>query len=201
MRTVITEGRAKVEEFLSPKISKELPVFYNPAMALNRDISVLLLRALGKKRMRVADILAGSGVRGIRLLRELGKGAIESMAINDGSKDAARLIKKNLILNGLGGNKKITVMNKDANLVLLESSGFDYIDVDPFGSPVPFLDAACRRISGGGILAVTATDTIVRHLSQDLQAAILGSAEEVRHDARAGAAHPDTAGAAHRGAV
>ncbi|HIJ18919.1 TPA: hypothetical protein HA372_04515 [Candidatus Woesearchaeota archaeon] len=159
MRTVITEGRAKVEEFLSPKISKELPVFYNPAMALNRDISVLLLRALGKKRMRVADILAGSGVRGIRLLRELGKGAIESMAINDGSKDAARLIKKNLILNGLGGNKKITVMNKDANLVLLESSGFDYIDIDPFGSPVPFLDAACRRISGGGILAVTATDT------------------------------------------
>lgn len=159
MKAMVIEGKAKVEEFLSPKISKELPVFYNPAMALNRDISVLLLRALGKKRMRVADILAGSGVRGVRFLRELGKGAVESMVINDGSKDAVRLIKKNLAINKLDRDKRVTVMKKDASLVLLESSGFDYIDIDPFGSPVPFLDAACRRISGGGILAVTATDT------------------------------------------
>ncbi|MCU0373510.1 MAG: ATP-binding protein, partial [Ignavibacteria bacterium] len=37
--------------------------------------------------------------------------------------------------------------------------GFDYIDIDPFGSPCPFLDAAIKRLSRGGILAVTATDT------------------------------------------
>jgi tRNA (guanine26-N2/guanine27-N2)-dimethyltransferase len=42
---------------------------------------------------------------------------------------------------------------------MLNSSGFDYIDIDPFGSPNAFLDSAIRRISREGILAVTATDT------------------------------------------
>jgi len=42
---------------------------------------------------------------------------------------------------------------------MLESSGFDYIDIDPFGSPNKFIDSAVKRISRGGILAVTATDT------------------------------------------
>ena len=41
----------------------------------------------------------------------------------------------------------------------MNSTGFDYIDVDPFGSPNPFLDAAIKRIARDGILAVTATDT------------------------------------------
>ena len=36
---------------------------------------------------------------------------------------------------------------------------FDYIDLDPFGSPNPFLSAAIARISREGIIAVTATDT------------------------------------------
>ena len=47
----------------------------------------------------------------------------------------------------------------DANLFLLKSSGFDYIDIDPFGSPNPFLENAVVRLSREGILAVTATDT------------------------------------------
>ena len=36
---------------------------------------------------------------------------------------------------------------------------FDYIDIDPFGSPNPFLAAAIGRITRNGIVAVTATDT------------------------------------------
>src|SRR5262249_54415153 len=42
---------------------------------------------------------------------------------------------------------------------LLENKMFDYVDIDPFGSPVPFLDAAVRSLKTEGILAVTATDT------------------------------------------
>jgi tRNA (guanine26-N2/guanine27-N2)-dimethyltransferase len=41
----------------------------------------------------------------------------------------------------------------------LESKGFDYIDIDPFGSPNPFLESAIVRLARHGILAVTATDT------------------------------------------
>jgi len=57
------------------------------------------------------------------------------------------------------GNKKIIIKNQDANLFLLNSTGFDYIDIDPFGTPNPFLDSAVKRISRDGILAVTSTDT------------------------------------------
>ena len=47
----------------------------------------------------------------------------------------------------------------DANEFILSYNGFDYIDIDPFGSPNPFLTSAIIRIARDGILAVTATDT------------------------------------------
>ena len=161
-KQVILEGKAKAVEYTSPIVSKDLPVFYNPAMRLNRDLSVLLLSASGMKKMRIADILAGSGVRSIRFALEVPKRAIGGICINDGSKEAVALIRKNIALNKLKNktkNKEIKITQKDANIFLLESEGFEYIDIDPFGSPVPFLDAACRRLSRVGILAVTATDT------------------------------------------
>ncbi len=157
-KKVVAEGKAKVSVYTHSTISRELPVFYNPAMKLNRDISVLLLSCLGKKRLRIADIMAGSGVRSIRFALETPRGVVESIHANDGSQEAVTLIKKNIVLSNVKG-KKITVTKKDANLFLLESEGFEYIDIDPFGSPVPFLDAACKRLSRNGMLAVTATDT------------------------------------------
>ena len=138
-------------------ISKQLEIFYNPVMKFNRDISILLLNALNKK-MQIADPLAGSGIRSIRFIKELNKGIITSIAINDSSTNAVRAIKKNVKLNKIK-NKNIVISNKDANEFLLSSKGFDYIDIDPFGSPNPFLDAAVKRLARDGILAVTATDT------------------------------------------
>jgi tRNA (guanine26-N2/guanine27-N2)-dimethyltransferase len=49
-------------------------------------------------------------------------------------------------------------MNTDLNLYC-GNRRFDYIDVDPFGSPVPFLQTSLRSLKKNGILAVTATDT------------------------------------------
>ncbi len=49
--------------------------------------------------------------------------------------------------------------NKDANIFLLNSTGFDYIDIDPFGYPGRFINNAAARLARGGILAVTSTDT------------------------------------------
>ena len=158
---IINEGSIKLKVPKTGKISKKMEVFYNPVMSLNRDISVLLLDSLDKNNMQIADPLAASGVRSIRFLKELNKGKIKKIWINDYSKNAVRLIKQNLALNKINckNNKKIKINNEDANLFLLNSSGFDYIDIDPFGTPNPFLDSACKRISREGILAVTATDT------------------------------------------
>jgi tRNA (guanine26-N2/guanine27-N2)-dimethyltransferase len=109
--------------------------------------------------MRIADILAASGIRSIRFVKELPKSKINEIHINDYSRESLKLINENLKINKLNKNKKIKVTNEDANLFLLNSTGFDYIDIDPFGTPNPFLDSSVRRLSREGILAVTATDT------------------------------------------
>ncbi|MBS1267026.1 MAG: tRNA (guanine(26)-N(2))-dimethyltransferase [Candidatus Woesearchaeota archaeon] len=150
------EGKADLKIYKG-KISKKLKVFYNPAMKLNRDISILLLNCLGNKYMQIALPLTGSGVRGIRFLLELDKNVYKKIVFNDYSNKSIELIKHNIKINEL--EKDYEISNKDANLFLLESKGFDYIDIDPFGTPNPFLESSILRLARGGILAVTATDT------------------------------------------
>ncbi len=159
MYTRIAEGRALLIVPSTDKISREMPVFYNPFMKLNRDISIALLNSVEKQSMQLADPLAGTGVRSIRFILELKKGKIRSVSVNDASPDAAALIKRNLKLNRIKSSTKVSVKNEDASLFLLKGSGFDYIDIDPFGYPGKFLPAAVQRLARGGILAVTATDT------------------------------------------
>ncbi len=154
----IKEGLAEAYAPIEKIVSKKLPVFYNPVMKLNRDISIAVLNILNRKKMGIALPLAGTGIRGIRFVKELKKGILGEMWMNDFSENACKLIKKNLTLNKIK-SKNVHIVNKDANLFILESTGFDYIDIDPFGTPNPFLDSAVKRISREGILAVTATDT------------------------------------------
>lgn len=158
---MITEGSIRLALPKAAKISKDLDVFYNPAMKLNRDITLLVLKGLYKQLKRPLNIgspLEGSGVRIARILKELPADHIDCIHANDYDKTAVATIKKTLTLNKLS-TSKVTLHNTDASLFLLNSEGFDYIDIDPFGSPNHFLDAACKRIARDGILAVTATDT------------------------------------------
>lgn len=161
METIAKEGSIRLKISVIKKISKQMGIFYNPVMSLNRDISVLLVNLIGKNNMQIADPLAASGVRSIRFLRELNKGKIRNISINDINESAVKTIKENLTLNNVRykNNKKIRIFNEDANLFLLNSKGFDYIDIDPFGSPNFLLNNSIVRLARGGILAVTATDT------------------------------------------
>ncbi|MBI2137247.1 RsmD family RNA methyltransferase, partial [Candidatus Woesearchaeota archaeon] len=158
MYRVVSEGAARIRVPSVKVVTRNMPVFYNPVMKLNRDVSVLLLKCVQDSGIRVADPLAGSGVRGIRFLLELGRRKVDEVLLNDASKDAVANIKGNLRLNGISGRKAV-VSNDDASLFLLKNRPFDYVDIDPFGSPAPFLDAAVKSVSRNGILAVTATDT------------------------------------------
>ena len=42
-----------------------------------------------------------------------------------------------------------------------ESDKFDIVDLDPYGSMVPFLYSALKALRKGGLLCVTCTDTRV----------------------------------------
>ncbi|MEM1515480.1 MAG: tRNA (guanine(10)-N(2))-dimethyltransferase [Candidatus Bathyarchaeia archaeon] len=137
------------------------PVFYNPQMRTCRDIAVLALQSyqnIVNRDLRVSEPLAGCGVRGIRFAKEV-KG-VKSVHVNDISERACQLAKYNVQLNGLEG--KVFISNEDANLFLnrhaAPKSRFDFIDIDPFGSPAPYLDSAIRALRNGGLLALTATD-------------------------------------------
>jgi len=127
-------------------------VFYNPRMKLNRDITCLVVKVLAKlKPIRFLDLLSASGIKGLRVAKECNV----EVCLNDASKRAYENIKKNAKLNKLG----MGITNKDANLILQEKKGyFNFIDIDPFGTPVPFLDNVIMHIKNGYI-GVTATDT------------------------------------------
>ena len=96
---VIQESQAKVSVPVGEKITRKLEVFYNPEMKSNRDIAIILLNSLQKKNMKIADPLAGSGIRAIRFLKELKKGIIENLYVNDGKPDFPKICEKNLKLN------------------------------------------------------------------------------------------------------
>ncbi len=161
----VMEGKARiaVPKYSGKDVSSRMPVFYNPVMKSNRDITVLLLAAAAKKygirKWRIADPMAATGVRGIRMLLELGTKNVEMIRMNDYSAAAVALMKKNLRLNKIRPGEKVAVENTEANKFLLNSKGFNYVDIDPFGYPGIFLDAAVKKTSHNGILAVTATDT------------------------------------------
>lgn len=138
------------------------PVFYNPRMRLNRDIAVLTLRAFKRRRaddISVAEPLAGSGIRGIRFAKEVP--GIEKVAMNDLNPSAARLMERNVADNAV--SEKAVVTNLDANTFLAVHAApgqrFDFVDIDPYGSPSPFLENAFRSLNNRGMLAGTATDT------------------------------------------
>jgi tRNA (guanine26-N2/guanine27-N2)-dimethyltransferase len=138
--------------------TKKVEVFYNPLMKSNRNISIVLLNNISNKNMKLALPLAGSGIRGLRFLKELKRGKIQELYVNDIKDNFESQFLENAKLSEMK-LKNIIVSNLDANLFMLGYMGFDYVDLDPFGTPNPFLAAAVSRISRKGILAVTATDT------------------------------------------
>jgi len=166
---IVEEGKVKI---LVPKLKafvklpsdyapSKAPVFYNPVMELNRDLAVLALQVYQKMvnhEISVCEPLTGCGVRGIRFATEI-KG-IKKVLISDISEKAFQLAKHNVQMNGL--SKCVTVKNEEANYLLSHFSAprkrFDAIDIDPFGSPVPYLDSAFRTLRNNGLIALTATD-------------------------------------------
>jgi len=113
-------------------------------MELNRDISILALKVYQRrvnKQLCICDPLTGCGVRGLRFAHEVD--GIDHVVLNDISSQAIKLVEFNTQKNGLGA--KITIKNIDARELLgsyASHEGFNVIDLDPFGSPSPFLDFA-----------------------------------------------------------
>ena len=154
----IEEGLTKIEFPEFDKVSSDAPVFYNPHMELNRDLSILAIQVFQKQEDRninICDLFGGSGIRGIRYKNEID--GVENVAINDISEIANEYERHNIKLNELDD---IEVHQHDASMFLRMKRGeFDVIDIDPFGTPSPFMDSAGYCARRNSLLCVTATDT------------------------------------------
>ena len=161
--------------------------FLNPAMAPARTRSVLLLAdalengwlVAGEKPIRVLDALCATGVRVRRWRNEIPANLQQRLRISANDLDEFALnwtrishithppevivdqefeddrynrVPSGEIING------IHIQQLDARVAMMESA-FQWVDLDPFGSPVSFLDSAIQCLSRSGVLEVTATDT------------------------------------------
>lgn len=146
----IHEGGVDIEVPETSRDGRGDHVFFNPVQELNRDITVATLRAYRTREPRADtyfDATAASGIRGVRAAADEW-----TVTCADVDPDAVALCRSNLNRNDLDGN----IEHTDAN-VLFHQTYFDVADIDPFGTPIPFVDAAVRGTRN--LLCVTATDT------------------------------------------
>lgn len=126
-------------------------------------------------RFTILDALSASGLRALRYAREIP--FVTSVTSNDISRSAIESITLNVQHNGL--REKIRISQDDAIAHMYDilvrdmrrkythtrglgpkSEKYDVVDLDPYGSAAPFLDAAVQAVrDDGGLLCVTCTDS------------------------------------------
>ncbi|XP_011497883.1 PREDICTED: probable tRNA (guanine(26)-N(2))-dimethyltransferase [Ceratosolen solmsi marchali] len=158
---IIEEGKAKI-------ILDKNNIFYNPVQEFNRDLSIAIISQYNKELeqgkkydsdLTILEALSATGLRSIRYAKEIP--GISKIIANDISMKAVDTIKKNVIYNDV---ENIVIPNQDdATMVMYKrrKEKFDVIDLDPYGSPTIFLDAAVQSLKDNGLLMVTATDMAV----------------------------------------
>ena len=173
---VLLEGRTHIHlpsnyvegevNLAGPASKKERSVFHNHAMSGNRTRSVLLMAhemsvglLAGDKPVRMLDSLAASGVRSLRLCHELPDELVKRLDLTlcDLNSDSMEWAKANYHCNSASELIGFHPIVGDARQIAL-SRGWQWVDIDPFGSPIPFLDPVIQSLARKAVLEVTATD-------------------------------------------
>ncbi|CCJ29733.1 unnamed protein product [Pneumocystis jirovecii] len=109
----------------------------------------------------ILDAFSATGIRTIRYIKEIPN--VGSVVANDFAKSAVKIIKKNCMHNNI--IEKVELSCEDARFIMyqqiVQKKRFDVIDIDPYGTAAPFIDAAIQCISDGGLICVTCTDLAV----------------------------------------
>ncbi|KAM5463226.1 RNA methyltransferase tRNA(m5U54)methyltransferase [Microsporum audouinii] len=115
----------------------------------------------------ILDALSASGLRALRYAKEIPFAT--RVVGNDLSAAAIESMKLNIQHNGL---EDVVRPNKGDACAYMYTVGraqgsanepggipkFDVVDLDPYGTAAPFLDAAVQSVTDGGLLCVTCTD-------------------------------------------
>jgi len=145
------------EESLSAKDPKTFPSFFNPAARINRDVSVAVAKVTSPRTF--LDALAGVGARGVRIAKETSKGV--EVTLVEFNETSLAIAKKNAKKNRV--EARCELVHEESNAYLQSRFGrlerFDAVDVDPFGTPAPYVQGALTAAADDAVVSMTATDT------------------------------------------
>ena len=154
-------------DVIGPSTKDYEKVFYNPAMSGSRTRSIILMKHiiesgyLGDSEIYAIDGLAASGLRARRWLNELPEKLVNRLRVTVCD------MNENSIKRAMGNHQRFPPNNGggvlnwrqgDLRSAVLDQ-GWHWVDVDPFGSPMPFLDTAIQSLAKKAILEISATDT------------------------------------------
>ncbi|KAI8871156.1 TRM-domain-containing protein [Ramicandelaber brevisporus] len=111
----------------------------------------------------ILEALAATGLRSIRYAKEIDQ--LGQIVANDLEPQAVASIERNRSHNGVSA-ELLRANLGDANVTMHTarvdpSTKFHVIDLDPYGSAAPFIDAAVQAVEDGGLLCVTCTDLAI----------------------------------------
>ena len=116
-----------------------------------------------RSSMRILDALSATGLRALRYASELPLPVF--VTANDLLAKATAAIKLNAQHNKLSSKIQATTSNAQAHMYNAAFgfsshayAKYDVIDLDPYGTAVPFLEAALLATNDNGMLCVTCTD-------------------------------------------
>ncbi|KAG8808708.1 RNA methyltransferase tRNA(m5U54)methyltransferase [Serendipita sp. 399] len=118
----------------------------------------------------ILEALSATGLRSIRYAKEIPQ--VNYVLANDLSEAACEAMRRNVDINGLGSSDaasttspKVRVNEGDACTLMYAhrpaKDRVDVVDLDPYGTAAPFLDAAVQCVRDDGLLCVTCTDLSV----------------------------------------
>eukprot|EP01135_Chromosphaera_perkinsii_P000831 Nk52_evm119s151 gene=Nk52_evmTU119s151 len=111
------------------------------------------------KGIGIMEALSATGLRSIRYALECQN--VRKIIANDFDANAVKAIHRNIEFNGIC-TKKVIANQDDASVAMLKLKNagdlYEVIDLDPYGAPVQFLDAAFQCVQNGGLMCVTCTD-------------------------------------------
>ncbi|KIK57785.1 hypothetical protein GYMLUDRAFT_45975 [Collybiopsis luxurians FD-317 M1] len=128
-------------------------------------------------RITILEALSATGLRSIRYAKEIP--LVKYVLANDLSPTAVAAMKRNVELNGLGPETKaevesstkkekpnlgkVRVNEGDACAFMYShrTDKVDVVDLDPYGTAAPFIDAAVQAVKDEGLLCVTCTDVSI----------------------------------------
>jgi tRNA (guanine26-N2/guanine27-N2)-dimethyltransferase len=118
----------------------------------------------------ILDAFSGTGLRALRYAAEIPLAT--RITANDLSAEAVTSIRANLAHNG-ANDKRVRVTHENAvqHMHATGAARYTVIDLDPYGTAAPFLDAAVQAVADGGLLCVTCTDSGVFNSLQYLEKA------------------------------